>query len=294
MTPPGRPSEEEIKAKYKDVLALCWWNDGSELLLLRGDRDESYLCRQSWPDEAPFLQSDTNLWETAFGLAAPRRAPFAAVAHASQGDTGFVIVDLRKMDWIPGADHGSSEMIRGFAFTPDDRLIVALYESEPDPDEDLVEDPGMTIIGALVIGTIGEWDYLELPLMVPKNEARAWPRADALRPLEFVDERRVTFEGPGGKFLTLDVEKLRTDPRWLEARARQRRTEKQEREEEEARLRDIGAHNTRAIALAKQLELSGLTCPYCGRQGKDFRYHPGTSKERALLLCPGCSRTMPI
>src|SRR4030095_6547405 len=101
-------------------------------------------------------------------------------------------------------------------------------------------------------------------------------------------------EGPAGEFLTLDIEQLWAEPRWREARARRLQAEKEEREEEKQRLLDIGAHNTRAIALAKQLEMSGLTCPYCGRQGKDFTYHRGTSKERALIVCPGCSRTQPI
>lgn len=293
------PVLDELRARHKDVLDLCWWNNKRELLLLRGNKTETYLERHSWPDDCSFVQTDSNLWETGMAVVAPVEAPYAAVLWIDQGESGFEIINLRTMEPVPAGSFSHSELLRALAFTPDDRLIVAVFESHVDADDYPATPPPQVNVGSIVIATVGIWDYLEIPFHMDLPPGRTieqmnWPPLDKFDRLTFSDARNVSLQAPGGREVCLDLEQLRTDPRWIDAQARKLHAEKEAREEEKKRIKDIWDHNSRALVLAQQLNTNGLTCPYCNSHGQDFRHHPGTGVERALIVCLGCGRSFPV
>lgn len=290
----NRPGPEMFKAKYKDFLGMAWVLAGKEVLLLLGGEYEYHLERHSWPEDHLLAKGELTEYEAGVEVVASTNAPYGAILTWWDGGSEFEIVNLRTLLPVPStkfASNSSANILYRLVFSPDDRLVVAIFQITP-KDADTA---GKAIVGSVVIGSVGEWDYLEIPLLVdlpPGTDVKDldWSAFDDVQVVSFTDKGVLTLKMHDNHTMTLDIESLRADPQWLTERDRRRQAEKQEREEEVALLNSIRDYNQRAFEMSKQLGSEGLTCPWCKRHGRDIRYHPGLG-ERALFICPGCGRS---
>lgn len=289
-----RSTREMLKAKYKDLLGMAWILGGKELILLRGGENEYRLERHSWPEDRLLAKSDAADYEADVEVVAAAVGPYAAIMTWWDGGSGFEIIDLNTLSPIPSTRYSSStsaKTLARLAFSPDDRFLVAIFRITPKEGD----SPGQAVVGFAVIGTVGEWDYLEIPLRVDMPEDADIHTLDEPGPsdfhiISFTEPALLALDTPGGERMTLDIEKLRRDPHWLAVRDRRRQTEREGLEEEVALVRNIRVYNQRAFEMSLRLVSEGLTCPWCKRHGQDIRYHPGRG-ERALFICPGCGRS---
>ena len=285
-----------------DAMSVCWCMGGRELLLLKVSDLCCYLERVSWPDEKLLARSERlSLGYSPWWVTPAPDAPWGALRWVEQGEMGFEIVDLGTLKLLEGAGYSAAEYVEDAVFSPDNRLIVGFskddepYWASPDGDPSEERTP-IARVGTLAIALVGEWDYLEVPVFVDiatetAIQEVAWPRHDEVRGTRFVGERHLEVRLPDGKPRILDIEALRTDPRWIAAKARRERAAEEERQADRDRRAAIQSHNDRAARMAELLFTTGLTCPHCKAGGRDIRYHPGTPEERALFVCPACGRS---
>src|ERR1041384_3837674 len=278
---------------------------GQQLLLLREkivkEGAQTYSCdvleSLSWP-------GGTSLWEyeaPEIGVFPPLSLSpdgrFAAYSRGNQDGGGFKILDLARMEEIGDSAHQVGEPVTPPTFSPDGRLLVSC-ESMLDPfwcDEDGEPQSGPSgraRVGTLIIGLFDEWDYVEVPILrsVPASsslEEIPVPR-DELPTPAFLDEKCAEVTLATGETLVFDLEELRLSPRWTALKERKRQALEAEIEDESSHRRAIARYNDRAAKLSEHLRSEGITCPSCGRRGKDFQFHPGTPEERALFICPAC------
>lgn len=294
-------STGEAHGKPMEAVSMGWCLGGEELLLLREVEAYTFVVeRLSWPDEKLVCRSSQLPFSSAWDIVAAPEQPYAALLWIDQGESGYAIFDLGTLEELEAAGFGSSEVLLTPVFSPDGRLFAGSSEEAPiwctPTGEELSERSPIARVGTMIVALAGTWDYLEVPIVVEVGpdtslDALEWPRRDDGVGPRFVNDHEVEILLPDGRPLVMDVEALRTSPKWLAERARRELARRMEIEADEQRLASIATHNASVAQHAKLLFPRDLTCPHCGATGGKVRYHPGTPQERALFVCTACGRS---
>lgn len=281
--------------------SACWIRGGKEILVLQWTDRQWILVRRSWPGDVELARSSEFTYYSPCDLSAPADGPFAAVLWVDQDEGGIDVVHLENLERIAGAQHSVPGILLVPAFSKDGRLIALFSEFDPPfwctPDgEESPVRTGTVCVGQLASAVVGEWTYIEAPVRVQVAEGMAleelsWPHRKMYRGPRFKDDRHLELAAPDGHPMIIDVEALRNDPLWEELRAAKKKAKLREQEAESERKAAIATHNARMAQVAQSMKSEGLTCPFCNRLGRDFRYHPGTPEERALFICFACGRS---
>lgn len=66
---------------------------------------------------------------------------------------------------------------------------------------------------------------------------------------------------------------------------------KEEAARKEAKARVLVPANEECRRLAEQMKSAGLRCPFCGVEGKDFRFYDGALEIASYFVCSACGRS---